>query len=664
MVADGSSRVSPTAFCALPEMIATWDLQSGCNGAPQFLSSFCKDHAFVSNGALACVVDGHPCAQSDHPDCVPPTHPYGGVSIVGPTVHYGNISVTVRAAPGSAVVTTIVAYGSSNFGIGWNGGSPRQLEVSVGNAHANAALPWDATADEHRYDMIWGNGTALFYADGQLLTLVPPLTAADVPAAPMSLYVFAYACGASWCGPAFDCKTECPTNTSIRSLAWTPEGAAEAQCTNPPAPPAFCDTASALEVYWAPDTVCPPKEPAHPSGTVTTGAASINNTLALLPDHAVYVAGSSGVLRLYADDNTTGVAAACGGRRAASVGARVAGASLIHYGNLSVQLQAGGAGVATDVHLGTADPKSTVGIGLAFNAEGLASPPHTITLRAGGLPGIVLPLPFDPSVAVHNYTLSWSPDTVSLSVDGQVQHTASAGIPQEALTASVSATPVRAGVVGAADIHGIVYTPQDTVAAACDGGAIEYKLLWQDDFDGAALGPQWTAYDNCTHGKEAQLYVKEAATVVDGKLRLTAFRFPENRTDRAGQQHEFGSAWVDSASSRANNALNDCNSSNAQAAPYNFLHGKWEISTKMPPGHFWAALWLMPDANVCWPKGGEVDILESDIWGQHPPYEPHAAYHWAHQGGPCFHDSSGGAALKVGQCFVCPITPICVPNYS
>jgi len=249
-------------------------------------------------------------------------------------------------------------------------------------------------------------------------------------------------------------------------------------------------------------------------------------------------------------------------------------------------------------------------------------------------------------------------------VDGQVQYTASAGIPQEALTASVSATPVGAGVVGAADIHGIVYTPQDTVAAACDGGAIEYKLLWQDDFDGAALGPQWTAYDNCTHGKEAQLYVKEAATVVDGKLRLTAFRFPENRTDRAGQQHEFGSAWVDSASSRANNALNDCNSSNAQAVSYNFLHGKWEISAKMPPGHFWAALWLMPDANVCWPKGGEVDILESDIWGQHPPYEPHAAYHWAHQGGPCFHDSSGGAALKVGQCFVCPITPICVLNYS
>lgn len=87
-------------------------------------------------------------------------------------------------------------------------------------------------------------------------------------------------------------------------------------------------------------------------------------------------------------------------------------------------------------------------------------------------------------------------------------------------------------------------------------------------------------------------------------------------------------------------ALNDCQSNNTKAAPYNFLYGKWEISAKMPPGHFWTALWLMPDADICWPKGGEVDILESDIWGQQPPYEPHAAYHWAHQSDQCSHDAS------------------------
>jgi beta-glucanase (GH16 family) len=70
---------------------------------------------------------------------------------------------------------------------------------------------------------------------------------------------------------------------------------------------------------------------------------------------------------------------------------------------------------------------------------------------------------------------------------------------------------------------------------------------------------------------------------------------------------------------------------NEKAIPFNFLYGKWEISAKMPvrpngtAGHFWSALWLMPDHDVCWPTGGEVDILESDIWGQEPPYAPHAA---------------------------------------
>jgi beta-glucanase (GH16 family) len=57
-------------------------------------------------------------------------------------------------------------------------------------------------------------------------------------------------------------------------------------------------------------------------------------------------------------------------------------------------------------------------------------------------------------------------------------------------------------------------------------------------------------------------------------------------------------------------------------------------------GHFWTALWLLPDLDTCWPKGGEVDILESDIWGQQPPYAPHAAYHWSHEAAPCFKDAA------------------------
>ena len=97
------------AFCALPETVATWDVKSGCNGAPQFLSAFCPDHVRVRDGALVCTVDDTPCAQPDHSNCMPPTHPYGGAAINGPTVGFGNISVTMKVASGTGVVTTVAA---------------------------------------------------------------------------------------------------------------------------------------------------------------------------------------------------------------------------------------------------------------------------------------------------------------------------------------------------------------------------------------------------------------------------------------------------------------------------------------------------------------------------------------------------------------------------
>jgi len=48
------------------------------------------------------------------------------------------------------------------------------------------------------------------------------------------------------------------------------------------------------------------------------------------------------------------------------------------------------------------------------------------------------------------------------------------------------------------------------------GECARYKLLWEDHFNGTALAEQWTAYDNCTHGNEAELYMADAAVVEDG----------------------------------------------------------------------------------------------------------------------------------------------------
>ena len=66
-------------------------------------------------------------------------------------------------------------------------------------------------------------------------------------------------------------------------------------------------------------------------------------------------------------------------------------------------------------------------------------------------------------------------------------------------------------------------------------------------------------------------------------------------------------------------------------------------------GHFWPALWMMPDYDTCWPTGGEIDILETDIWNKKPlPYEVQGTYHWSKS--TCFADSSSGSVYPCDGC--------------
>jgi beta-glucanase (GH16 family) len=63
------------------------------------------------------------------------------------------------------------------------------MGVSVGSAHYSTTLPFDAGESFHRYDMLWGNGTAEFFADGTPLTLTPPLNPSDVPTVAMDIMI-------------------------------------------------------------------------------------------------------------------------------------------------------------------------------------------------------------------------------------------------------------------------------------------------------------------------------------------------------------------------------------------------------------------------------------------------------------------------------------------
>lgn len=450
-----SSGAEDSAFCALPEMLQTWRKVSGCNGAPQFLSAFCPDHERVSNQTLVCTVDDTPCTQDKtHQQCNQLPHTSSGVNFVGSEVSFGNTSFVLKPAAGDAIVTNLVAYSGSSFGLGFNGHDLTTISISVGSAQSSAKLPFDAGKGFHRYDMIWGsppkpppvnctpgvtcangetcpasgvcppgqcatycgssdcgwtstyscpwappgpkghagddgsigykcccvyrtNATqpcggnestaaetlpitrpqarprAQFFADGQLLTLDPPIPDSAVPDKPMPLYVFVYGCGASWCGPAFDCKKSCPATTEFKSIAFTPEGQEPAECKNPPAPPAFCDSDTRLQTAWKPTDDCP-----HPN--------SNNQTWAYFANHVVL---DSHQLHLTVDQNITGGKWYCIAHNGFSqAAAQVTGASYVHYGRITAVMRVGGDDLVSSLVLGVMN--STAGIALVFDGSG------------------------------------------------------------------------------------------------------------------------------------------------------------------------------------------------------------------------------------------------------------------------------------------------------
>jgi beta-glucanase (GH16 family) len=49
-----------------------------------------------------------------------------------------------------------------------------------------------------------------------------------------------------------------------------------------------------------------------------------------------------------------------------------------------------------------------------------------------------------------------------------------------------------------------------------------------------------------------------------------------------------------------------------------WTYGFFEIRAKLPCGRgLWPAIWMMPEADVPWPTGGEIDIMEQVGWRPH-----------------------------------------------
>jgi beta-glucanase (GH16 family) len=136
-------------------------------------------------------------------------------------------------------------------------------------------------------------------------------------------------------------------------------------------------------------------------------------------------------------------------------------------------------------------------------------------------------------------------------------------------------------------------------ASVAAGAPPGWRLVWSDDFD--TLDEQkWErveSYQPTNNSRHA--YLPDEVSVADGNLVLTSENKPAGALPyRSGQ-----------VVSRLAQRL-----------------GRWEVRAKLPttPG-MWPAIWLLPEAQVRWPSGGEIDIMENR--GNRPTFTS-SAFHY------------------------------------
>jgi beta-glucanase (GH16 family) len=127
----------------------------------------------------------------------------------------------------------------------------------------------------------------------------------------------------------------------------------------------------------------------------------------------------------------------------------------------------------------------------------------------------------------------------------------------------------------------------------CDSPTLEggWVCIWADEFNRDTIDEdKWNFEVNGYGGgnNELQYYTKENASIVDGKLVITA-----------KSESYLGKDYT---SSRLNTKYKG-----------DFRYGRLIVSAKLPTGAgTWPAIWMMPTMSLygTWPKSGEIDIME------------------------------------------------------
>ncbi len=143
-----------------------------------------------------------------------------------------------------------------------------------------------------------------------------------------------------------------------------------------------------------------------------------------------------------------------------------------------------------------------------------------------------------------------------------------------------------------------------------------WNLVWSDEFNGTQLDSSFWNHDNGTGsqyglggwgGNELQYYQTQNAVVNNGTLKLIAKQEP------AGIPSSNGTKYYSSAKVTTQNK-------------FEFRYGKIQDRIKTLEGQgFWPAFWMLPKGTNnlqfpglnCWPKDGEIDIMEQ--WASDGP---------------------------------------------
>jgi len=125
----------------------------------------------------------------------------------------------------------------------------------------------------------------------------------------------------------------------------------------------------------------------------------------------------------------------------------------------------------------------------------------------------------------------------------------------------------------------------------CSHSSNDWTLVWREDFDDRAIDSEsWTRVAKGKSDWNDMMSLRQdLAFIKDGDLVLLGKPNDGSSEDTTA----FVTGGVTTKGKRS------------------FDMARFEIKAKFNSADgFWPALWLMPEGNVPWPKGGEIDIME------------------------------------------------------